>query len=147
LTTSDDAPALGGVYKLVEIAGPNGVRQVLKRSAGKRTQPGAKQVWRIIEDGVASRDIVSLIGELPPVGGTPLLQRVMRSGVRLAKPAALPGLRSRCAELIAVMPGWMTGVEPNVDYAVEFSTGLQAYAPDAASARPPMTSASIAPAP
>jgi nicotinate phosphoribosyltransferase len=42
LGTSADAPALGGVYKLVEDEG--GPR--LKLSPGKATLPGRKQVWR-----------------------------------------------------------------------------------------------------
>ncbi len=42
LTTSSDAPALDCAYKLQEYAGlPR-----RKRSAGKATWPGRKQVWR-----------------------------------------------------------------------------------------------------
>ena len=47
LSTSSDAPALGGVYKLVEIERDGGMAPVLKLSAGKRTLPGSKQVWRL----------------------------------------------------------------------------------------------------
>ena len=40
LSTSSDAPALGGVYKLVEIERDGAMAPVLKLSAGKRTLPG-----------------------------------------------------------------------------------------------------------
>lgn len=43
LGTSEDAPALGGVYKLVAEAGAPRI----KLSPGKVTLPGPKQVWRV----------------------------------------------------------------------------------------------------
>ena len=57
LTTSFDAPALDCAYKLVEYAGlPR-----RKRSAGKATWPGRKQVWRRFgADGRMAGDILSL---------------------------------------------------------------------------------------
>lgn len=45
LVTSKDAPALGGVYKLVEIDG----QPRMKHSNGKTTLPGKKQVFRIYD--------------------------------------------------------------------------------------------------
>jgi nicotinate phosphoribosyltransferase len=134
LTTSEDAPALGGVYKLVEVEGPGGVRMVWKRSAGKRTQPGAKQVWRIFEQGLARRDVVSLAGEPAPAGGVPLLHQVMRSGARLAGTAPLSALRGECLERVAMMPPSIGRLDPSA-YAVEFSPGLEGYAPEKSSPR------------
>ena len=48
MATSLDAPALGGVYKLVEIhdQGDGRPRGTYKRSVGKATLPGRKQVYR-----------------------------------------------------------------------------------------------------
>ena len=40
LTTSEDAPALGGVYKLVQLQEGQRVRDVMKRNTGKATWPG-----------------------------------------------------------------------------------------------------------
>ena len=58
LSTSSDAPALGGVYKLVEVERDGVMAPVMKLSADKRTLPGCKQVWRVHEDGVASFDVI-----------------------------------------------------------------------------------------
>ena len=56
LATSEDAPALDCAYKLQEYAGL--ARR--KRSAGKATWPGRKQVWRRLEpDGRMAGDILS----------------------------------------------------------------------------------------
>jgi nicotinate phosphoribosyltransferase len=126
LTTSEDAPALGGVYKLVEIEGPHGMRQVMKRSAGKSTLPGAKQVWRVFDRGVASKDVVALEREPPPVGGTALLQPVMRAGSRLGARPALADLRTQCALMAGAMPGSIRSLDPVSDYPVELSASLAA---------------------
>jgi nicotinate phosphoribosyltransferase len=136
LTTSDDAPALGGVYKLVEIDGPGGARLVLKRSTGKRTQPGAKQVWRVVGDGLTGHDIVALAGEPAPVGGTPLLKPVMRSGERLGEAASLAALRAGCAERLSAMPDAITALDRGVEYRVDFSEALMPYAPEPSGSRP-----------
>ena len=75
LTTSSDAPALDCAYKLQEYAGlPR-----RKRSDGKATWPGRKQVWRRYRpDGRMAGDILSM--ESDPQPGEPLIQPVMRAG-------------------------------------------------------------------
>ncbi|MGW5672019.1 nicotinate phosphoribosyltransferase, partial [Micromonospora sp. NPDC003776] len=75
---SYDAPSLDSAYKLVAY----GDRPVLKRSPGKATLPGPKQVFR--DPGGAGGDIVGLRDEPPPAGREPLLVPVMREGRRLA---------------------------------------------------------------
>ena len=60
LTTSSDAPALDCAYKLQEYAGL--ARR--KRSAGKATWPGRKQVWRSFGgDGRMAGDVLALQGD------------------------------------------------------------------------------------
>lgn len=71
LATSFDAPALSCVYKLVEIEN----RFPYKKSEGKRTLPGRKQIYRF-----AGHDLVSLASETRPEGATPLLGKVMERG-------------------------------------------------------------------
>ena len=61
---SYDAPALGGVYKLVEDT--RGYR--IKRSTGKVTLPGRKQVWRVTRDGRMIEDVIALHDEAAPPG-------------------------------------------------------------------------------
>ena len=75
LATSFDAPALSAVYKLVEIESQGQTRYASKHSPGKRSLPGAKQVFRL-----ADRDIVGLQSETPPLGAERLLRQVVASG-------------------------------------------------------------------
>src|SRR5438046_2622235 len=66
--TSEDAPNLGGVYKLVEDrSGPR-----IKLSTGKATLPGRKQVWRGGGSGGGARHTTALGGGPPPAGRGPL---------------------------------------------------------------------------
>ena len=84
LITSRDAPALGMVYKLVELDGHG----KFKLSPGKKTYPMAKQVFRR-RDGAGrfSGDHVTQAGE--SAQGEPLLVPIVRGG-RLVEP--LPSL-------------------------------------------------------
>ncbi len=73
MTTSSDAPYLDCVYKLQEYAG----RACRKRSEGKATWPGRKQVYR--HDGADGRmayDVLTLADD--PEDGTALIQPVRR---------------------------------------------------------------------
>ncbi|WP_426755783.1 nicotinate phosphoribosyltransferase [Myxococcus sp. Y35] len=81
---SSDAPALDMAYKLVAYAG----RPRVKLSSGKVLLPGAKQIYRREEGGVARGDVLTCRDEGAP--GRPLLQPVMRAGRRL--PDASPTL-------------------------------------------------------
>ena len=84
-----DAPALGGVYKLVETMEAGQARPTVKLSTGKRTFPGRKQVWRVTEGGIARHDVMGLEDETAQ-DGRALLSRVMRDGVRVHR-AGSPG--------------------------------------------------------
>ena len=78
LTTASDAPALDCAYKLQEYAGT----PRRKRSEGKATWPGRKQVWRWYEkDGRMARDLIALADERHRAAA--LLRPVMRQGRRL----------------------------------------------------------------
>lgn len=76
LGVSADAPSLDSAYKLVAYDG----RPVRKTSAGKRTWPAAKQVWRADD---WSEDVLGLSDEPQPTGRyRPLMVEVMRDGRR-----------------------------------------------------------------
>lgn len=114
LGTSGDAPALGGVYKLVEDAsGPK-----FKLSTGKATLPGGtKQVYRFEEAGPdgATLSVSDLIApaHLPaPPGGRPLLEPVMERGRRLAPPPPLGEIRGRRARAVAGLAPRLRSLEP-----------------------------------
>lgn len=124
LTTSDDAPALGGVYKLVEIESAGVIRPVMKRSAEKSTWPGRKQVWRSVERGVAAGDVIGLAAEPPPPSAMPLLEPVMRNGERLGPPRRLEDLRRHRAEMVAMLPPAFRELSTPVEYDVARSAAL-----------------------
>ena len=98
LDVSADAPYLDCVYKIQEYAG----RPRRKRSAGKATWPGRKQVFREYDGGSRIvRDTIGLADETLP--GTPLLQPVMRQGRRLAQPS-LEQSRQFASHELATLP-------------------------------------------
>jgi nicotinate phosphoribosyltransferase len=107
LATSDDAPSLGGVYKLTRIDG----RPVAKFAEGKVTFPGAHQVYRVQQDGRFVFDWLGLEQEpgYDYVGTTPLLVPAMRRG-RLEEPFAHGGseiievMRARCRDGLERLP-------------------------------------------
>jgi nicotinate phosphoribosyltransferase len=99
LDTSADAPFLDCAYKLEEYAG----RPRRKRSPGKATWPGRKQVYRRhAANGEIDADLVALEGE--PAAGMPLLECVMRGGRRLAPPEPHAKLRERAQRELATRP-------------------------------------------
>jgi len=121
LGVSADAPALGGIYKLVEdTAGPK-----MKRSTAKVTLPGRKQIYRSLADGVASHDVLALDDE-PSPPGTPLLQKVMEHGRRTGPPEPLSAVRERCSRSIASLPPALRSLDPAGEaYPVRYSAGLE----------------------
>lgn len=118
--TSYDAPAVGGVYKLVEDS--RGYR--VKRSAGKATLPGRKQIWRLTRNGEIGEDIIALHDEPAPPGGRPLLIEVMRNGTRIVR-EPLETARQRCRDRLASLPPALRGLGA-VTYPVQRSPRLDA---------------------
>lgn len=99
LDTSSDLPYLDCAYKLQEYAG----RARRKRSEGKATWPGRKQVYRHHgPDGRMVHDVVTLESDVQP--GEPLLIPVMRGGRRLTPAPTLADSRSHAASSLARLP-------------------------------------------
>lgn len=121
LGTSADAPALGGVYKLVEdVHGPK-----VKLSTGKATLPGRKQIYRFSEAGRYHHDVMALESEAIE-GGRPVLRKVMAGGRRLEAPESLDALHGRCRETVAALPERLRLLHgPVVPYPVLRSKGLE----------------------
>jgi len=117
ISTSSDAPALSGVYKLAEIERGGAMMPVAKMSPGKQTYPGCKQVWRTFRDGQAVEDVLMLAGDEPPANAQPLLTDVMRDGVTLARPS-LDQIRQRCRERVAQLPQAVRQVIDGKNYPV-----------------------------
>jgi nicotinate phosphoribosyltransferase len=125
LSTSVDAPALGGVYKLVQIEHDGRALPVVKLSQSKQTLAGPKQVWRIVEEGSAVRDYIGLDDEEGPRGGRPLLQQVMREGRRVTSEAALSKLRDACLRAVAELPVSVRRIKGWSEYEVVVSEHVQ----------------------
>jgi len=123
LTTSSDLPALDCAYKLQEYAGvPR-----RKRSAGKATWPGRKQVWRRYDaDGCLAGDTLST--EDDRQDGQPLLRPVMRAGRRLGPPPALDEVRDDAARELARLPDALRRLEPGATCTVTVSEKLRRLA-------------------
>jgi nicotinate phosphoribosyltransferase len=128
LATSDDAPALGGVYKLVELTERGVVRRVMKRSEGKGTWPGAKQVWRLEKNSVAIGDLISLEDEGPPASAKALLEPVMREGRRITPQPSLEDARQHCRESTGALPQRLRGLSMEGSFPIERSPALATLA-------------------
>lgn len=127
LGTSRDAPALGGVYKLVADADRNGTgwRPVWKRSPAKATVPGPKQVFRRVENGTMAGDIIAERSEHQP--GQPLLEAFVEHGEHVLR-ETLAVLRDRAERNLAALPDPLRaidGTEPE-PYPVAYSHRLRA---------------------
>jgi nicotinate phosphoribosyltransferase len=127
LVTSRDEPALNAVYKLVEQQTARGTVGRVKRSAGKKTYPYAKQVYRRrAGDGTFGGDRV--VAETEREEGEPLLAPVLRQGRLVAPLPSLEEGRARCREQLARLPGRLLELEACEPYPVEVSAWLEAEA-------------------
>ncbi|MBX6322682.1 MAG: nicotinate phosphoribosyltransferase [Rhodospirillaceae bacterium] len=123
LTTASDAPALDCAYKLQEYAG----RPRRKRSTGKATWPGRKQVWRRYDAaGTMAGDVVSVEGDTRP--GEPLLRPVMRGGRRVDPAPDLTTARAHAAAELARLPAALRALDGRGSYPVEIAPALRALA-------------------
>lgn len=123
MNTSADSPYLDCAYKLQEYAGL--ARR--KRSEGKATWPGRKQVFRSRDAaGVLSGDVLALDDETLP--GEPLLQEVMRGGRRLRPAEPLADVRQRTLGELERLPPALRGLAPATVPAVHVAESLRALA-------------------
>ncbi|MCP4500298.1 MAG: nicotinate phosphoribosyltransferase [Deltaproteobacteria bacterium] len=112
IATCDDAPSLGGVYKLVQI----GERMVAKFSESKVTYPGAHQIYRHEKGGVFDFDHLGMVGEksYPFIDAEELLICVMKDGVRLHQ-ESIHDMRARCRQQIAKLPAKLREIGLRID--------------------------------
>ena len=106
---------VNGVYKLVEIDNI----PTMKRSSGKMTYPGKKQIFRQSQAGQFTRDTLGLISE-----GTGLLQLVMSQGNRLQPDDDLATIRDRAAKNVASLPAEIRDINYDGDPPVNISPVL-----------------------
>ena len=98
LDTSADVPYLECAYKLMAYEG----RPRLKKSPGKVTLPGAKQIYRRMENGIMKGDILTVAVDSAP--GTALLKQVMASGRRIEDPLNLNAIAAAARYQFETLP-------------------------------------------
>lgn len=123
VNTSADAPYFDCAYKLQEYAGV--ARR--KRSEGKATWPGRKQVHRRFDaDGLLAGDTLTLVDDPQP--GQPLLEAVMRGGRRIEPPPSLDAARAFARAQLDRLPAPLRSLEDAPRYPVAVSQSLRALA-------------------
>jgi len=125
LSTSRDAPALGGVYKLVEIDFDGRVSPKMKLSRDKATYPYRKQVWRATGgDSSFAGDLIARADETD-LPGAPLLSLVMRDGRILAPLPSLREMQERARRQLASLPEPYKRLIDAQPYPVRYSDRLE----------------------
>ena len=120
LDTSEDAPYLDCAYKLQEYAGI--ARR--KRSEGKATWPGVKQVYRRLDaEGLLVGDTVTLADA--PCTGRPLLQAIVQGGERIEPLPSLEQIRAYAKEQLNHLPENLRALHKVHAYSVRISAELR----------------------
>ncbi len=130
LATSYDAPALGGVYKLVSQFVGGNLKGRLKLSSGKTTYPQPKQAWRLVDRaGEFVGDRITRADEpAPSASAQPLLELVMRKGratVRTGGRSGLDDARERTSQQRQHLPPELLALNSKARYPVTFSQSLE----------------------
>lgn len=121
LDTSEDAPYLDCAYKLQEYAGiPR-----RKRSEGKTTWPGTKQVYRHFDaEGFLTGDTITLADAA--CAGRPLLKPVMQSGELVEPLPSLEQIRLYAKDQLDRLPANLRVLKNAAVYPVQIATELLA---------------------
>jgi nicotinate phosphoribosyltransferase len=124
LDTSSDAPYLDCAYKLQEYGG----RPCGKRSEGKTTWPGRKQVYRTLDGaGCMTGDVLALHDEREE--GEPLVHPVLCGGKRLHASIPLSASCDRAARQLEQLPERLRKLDQAAQpFKVKISPGLQSLA-------------------
>lgn len=115
---------VNGVYKLVEIDSI----PVMKKSSGKATYPGRKQIFRSYAGGKVKADRLGLMTDAPLAQETHLLELLVKQGQRLQPPETLGEIRQRTAASVASLSEQIRRLDHPVSLPVEISATLQELA-------------------
>ncbi|HEY9246035.1 MAG TPA: nicotinate phosphoribosyltransferase, partial [Candidatus Methanoperedens sp.] len=125
LITGRPAPALDGIYKLSDVVeqGRHIPKMKLSEETVKATLPGKKRVWRLYENGLFLKDIISLDDE--SIGSaTSLLEQLVRKGKIICARPSLEEIKSKAALAFSKLPDKYKKLDGAPVYPVEFSSGL-----------------------
>lgn len=126
LVTSRDDPALPGIYKLVATTRNGKTSYHVKTSEGKRTLPGAKQVYRTYSDtGEILQDTIALDSERGPKGSEPLLTKIIDGGRFTHSLPSLDKIRARALKNISRLPSKYKQLTGSVQPPVTLSDELE----------------------
>jgi nicotinate phosphoribosyltransferase len=130
LATSRDVPALGVVYKLVEVEEESGqVEYKTKFSEHKAHWPGRKQVFRFSRREAGGpelyhHDLVTRWDE-HYAEGTPLIEPVMKNGRRLMPSPPITEARARTLEGMERLPARYKSLHGGAGYPVGHSAAME----------------------
>jgi nicotinate phosphoribosyltransferase len=120
LDTSADAPYLECAYKLTEYAG----KPKMKKSSGKTSYPGRKQVFRKYDKGRMQGDVITIEDDTP--AGTPIIEQVIADGKRLSPAKTLSEIAGYMREQLQALPSDLRALTAKPSsYPVKISPALE----------------------
>lgn len=131
MVTSFPSPALGGVYKLVEIKDEHGnsiPKMKFSDEVEKATLPGVKTVWRLYDsDGMLKEDVIALEDEEIDYPGrlrniyVPLVQK----GRVVCRIPTLKEVKDQVQSILSFLPEKYREFDDAPEYPVALSAGLE----------------------
>jgi nicotinate phosphoribosyltransferase len=113
---------VNGVYKLVEI---NGI-PVSKKSSGKQTYPGRKQIFRRIDPANKQyTDRLGLVTESPQTNEKALLELVVKDGTQIKVADSLEAIAQRTRNSVTTLPSSTRDLNQTHPIIAHLSTNLQ----------------------
>lgn len=127
LVVSEDAPYLGGVYKLVAVERDGEWNARLKLSEGKELYPGRKCAFRFgkPDGGPFTHDLLTAADEPCPDGAEPLMETVIQEGRPACDLPPLVRIQERAAEELSRLPERHRALQEPEPYPVEVSDHLR----------------------
>lgn len=124
MVTSNDAPYLNVVYKLVETSLNGEVKGKVKFSEDKLTIPYKKQVWRKSDDaGFYTGDVITMAHEKVE-GAEPLLEKYIENGAIVKSMPPLSESREWVRHQLSKLPNQHREIHNPAKYPVEHSQTL-----------------------
>lgn len=111
---------VNGVYKLVEI---NGI-PTMKKSPGKFTYPGRKQIFRSQDDLQFYGDRLGLVEESPQPQQIPLLELMMQHGEAIQRPESLTTIQQRTRINVTKLPLSTRRITEPISFPMTLSSAL-----------------------
>lgn len=126
MATSEDAPSLGGIYKLVEIEKNGEIQYKAKFSEEKATYPGKKQVYRIVDDqGNYLKDVIGLVKDQIPEKHETLLHGIIGGGKLIYEFPDLKTVQNRFLTNLQKLDESYKRFEEPQTYPVRYSENIQ----------------------